>query len=106
MIDENLSIERMAALSAPSRVAILKRLAGWGETGVASTELASMMEATQSTVSSQLQVLANAKLVRVRREGRKMIYTANYDGVRELMEFLGKQCACGKVKVSLGTHVA
>ncbi|EUJ37738.1 ArsR/SmtB family transcription factor [Brochothrix campestris] len=60
------------ALSDPTRLKILLEIAA-GE--IAVNEIAAAIEAKQSTVSHQLRVLKQAKLVKTRREGTTIYYT-------------------------------
>ena len=47
-------------------------------------------------MSTHLAVLTRAGLVTVEREGRSMLYGADLDGFRELLDFLMRDCCCGK----------
>ena len=74
--------ETMHALSTPSRVRILSRLAE-GPCGV--TELALTVDMEQSAVSQQLRVLRHLGLVVGERDGRRVIYALHDDHVRALL---------------------
>jgi ArsR family transcriptional regulator, arsenate/arsenite/antimonite-responsive transcriptional repressor len=91
------AINRFSALATPSRLQALKLLARHEE-GLASGELARRLEVPANTISTQLFLLANADLVRSRRESRHIVYTANVDAVRELIDFLDEECAGGRCK--------
>ena len=43
---------------------------------------------------AQLLLLANAKLVQAQRDGRSIIYSVNFDAMRDLLVFLTEDC-CG-----------
>jgi DNA-binding transcriptional ArsR family regulator len=74
--------ETMHALSTPSRVRILSRLA----VGACSVgELAGDIEMEQSAVSQQLRVLRHLGLVVGERSGRQVIYGLHDDHVRALL---------------------
>ncbi len=74
--------ETMHALSAPSRVRILSRLAV-GPCSVG--ELTRAVEMEQSAVSQQLRVLRHLGLVVGERDGRQVIYALHDDHVRTLL---------------------
>lgn len=74
--------ETMQALSAPSRVRILSRLAA-GPCSVGA--LAADVDMEQSAVSQQLRVLRHLGLVVGEREGRQVIYCLHDDHVRALL---------------------
>jgi DNA-binding transcriptional ArsR family regulator len=52
-------------------------------------EIVASLELEQPSVSKHLRVLKDVGLVRVRREGRKMLYKTNAEGIRPLHEWTG-----------------
>ena len=52
-------------------------------------EIVASLRLEQPSVSKHLRVLKDVGLVRVRREGRKMLYKTNADGIRPLHEWTG-----------------
>jgi len=52
-------------------------------------EIVISLKLEQPSVSKHLRVLKDVGLVRVRREGRKMLYQTNADGIRPLHEWTG-----------------
>lgn len=52
-------------------------------------EIVAALELAQPSVSKHLRVLRDVGLVRVRREGRQMLYRTNADGIRPLHEWTG-----------------
>jgi DNA-binding transcriptional ArsR family regulator len=52
-------------------------------------EIVASLRLEQPSVSKHLRVLKDVGLVRVRREGRKMLYKTNADGIRPLYEWTG-----------------
>jgi DNA-binding transcriptional ArsR family regulator len=74
--------ETMHALSTPSRVRILSRLAA-GPCSV--SKLARDIELEQPAVSQQLRVLRNLGLVVGDRQGKKIIYDLHDEHVRVLL---------------------
>jgi len=91
------AINRFSALATPSRLEALKLLAQH-EDGLASGELARRLEVPANTISTLLFLLSQADLVRSRRENRNVVYTANVDAVRELIDFLDEECAGGRCR--------
>jgi DNA-binding transcriptional ArsR family regulator len=74
--------ETMHALSTPSRVRILGRLAV-GPCSV--SKLARDIDMEQPAVSQQLRVLRNLGLVSSERDGKKVIYALSDENVRALL---------------------
>jgi len=62
---------------------------------MASGDLAKAESINNTTASAQLLVLANAGLVYTRRDGKRVIYFAQYDRFQELATFLMEDCCLG-----------
>jgi DNA-binding transcriptional ArsR family regulator len=75
------------ALSDPTRRKVLDRLAG-GERSVA--DLAAALPVSQPAVSQHLAALKAAGLVGERREGRKVFYRIEPEGLSPLIDWLGR----------------
>lgn len=73
------------ALADPSRRAIFESLTG-GEAAV--TELTERFDISQPAVSQHLAVLKNARLVKSRREGRRVIYCVDPRGMKPLVDWI------------------
>jgi ArsR family transcriptional regulator, arsenate/arsenite/antimonite-responsive transcriptional repressor len=86
--------ERLAALAHASRLDVFRRLVQRGPQGLAAGEIASALGVAPPTLSFHLAHLVRAGLVRSRRAGRSILYSADYDAIRELVGFLYENC-CG-----------
>jgi len=84
-VDLTRTVERLRALSDPTRLEILALLKP-GEQCVC--ELTSALGAAQSRLSFHLKVLKEAGLVTDRRDGRWVYYTLVEDAVEEVATFL------------------
>lgn len=80
------------ALSQETRLHAFRLLVEAGHEGLAAGELSGELGIPHNTLSFHLSHLANAGLVASRKAGRSVIYTANYEGVRDLIAFLVKDC--------------
>ena len=67
--------------------------------GLSAGEIARQMEVPPNTLSANLNILSHAGLVRSRRQGRSIIYTAEYDRMRDLIGFLIDDCCGGTPEV-------
>ena len=85
----------LSALAHEGRLQVFRMLVQAGVMGLAAGEIARRLAAPPSSLSANLNVLANAGLVRSRRQGRSIIYTAEYDRMRELLSFLVEDCCAG-----------
>ena len=91
--------KRLAALAQDSRLAVFRLLIKAGPEGLAAGEIARALGATPNTLSAQLTVLANAKLVTSRRAGRSIIYAADYGAMSTLLLYLLEDCCQGRPEV-------
>ncbi|HTH43502.1 MAG TPA: metalloregulator ArsR/SmtB family transcription factor [Oxalicibacterium sp.] len=84
----------LAALAQESRLAIFRLLVRVGPEGMAATRIGDKLGIAPSSMSFHLKELAHAGLVSVRRDGRSMIYSANFDEMNALVGYLTENC-CG-----------
>ena len=95
-MDGAAAIAALAALAHEGRLEIFRRLVRAGPPGLAAGEIARQTGSTPSTLSTNLSILAGAGLVTSRREGRSIIYTAEYPAMRDLLAFLMEDCCAGE----------
>ena len=89
------AITAFASLSQETRLSVFRRLIKAGETGLSAGALAEDLAVAPPTMSFHLKELTSAGLARFERDGRRIIYYANLDGVRALVDFLVSDC-CGQ----------
>jgi len=95
----SLAVKRLSALAQDARLAVFRLLVQAGPDGVAAGEIARALAITPNTLSAQLNVLSNAGLVTSRRDGRSIIYAADYDGMSQLLLYLMDDCCRGRPEV-------
>ena len=93
------AVEALSALAHASRLAVFRLLVRAGAQGMAAGEIAREVGALPNTLSSHLTILGHAGLVRSRREGRSVIYSADYGGMRDLLGFLVADCCAGRPEI-------
>lgn len=91
--------DQLTALAHTGRLELFRHLVKAGSKGTPVGELAILQQAKVTTVSAQLSVLANAHLVSSRRDGRSIIYQANYPEIRKLLAFLMEDCCQGRSEI-------
>lgn len=103
-----IAVEALSALAHASRLAAFRLLVRAGPDGIAAGDIAREIGALPNTLSTHLAILGNAGLVRSRRDGRSVIYSADYDGMRDLLGFLVADCCGGRPEIcgSLGDLAA
>jgi ArsR family transcriptional regulator len=98
-MDINAAIKRLSALAQESRLPVFRFLIRAGPGGVSAGEIARTLQITPNTLSAQLNILTNAGLVTSRREGRSIIYAADFDGMSELLIYLMEDCCQGRPEI-------
>ena len=98
-MESNVAVKRLSALAQESRLAVFRLLVSAGPAGVSAGEVARALQITPNTLSAQFNILANAELVTSRREGRSIIYAADYRRMGELMVYLMEDCCQGRPEV-------
>lgn len=89
----------LAALALEGRLVVFRLLVQAGPAGLPAGEIARRLDVLPNTLSANLNVLSHAGLVSSRREGRSIIYTANYDAMRDLLAFLMEDCCGGAPEI-------
>ncbi|PWG61104.1 transcriptional regulator [Spiribacter halobius] len=84
--------ERLAALGHPARLQVMRLLMAAGVDGVAAGELARAAGLAASAATFHLDRLRLAGLARRRRLGREIRYSARFEEMRELVDFLTDTC--------------
>jgi DNA-binding transcriptional ArsR family regulator len=94
-MDSHLVARAFGALAHESRLAIFRALVVAGPNGMAAGEIAQQLGVTPSSLSFHLKDLSHADLVKSRQDGRFVIYTANFDAMTNLIDFLTENCCAG-----------
>lgn len=90
--------DMLAALGTEPRLRIVRLLLSAHPEGMIVGDIGSELNIPSSTLSHHLEKLKNEDLVNVRREGTFLWYSANTEGLQELLGFLYAEC-CGRNKV-------
>lgn len=93
------AIRKLSALAQDSRLAVFRLLIKAGPDGAPAGEVARSLAITPNTLSAQLTILANAGLVTSRRQGRSIIYAADYEAMSQLLVYLMEDCCQGRAEV-------
>lgn len=92
-------VRRLAALAQEARLEVFRLLVKAGPQGLPAGEIARRLDTAPNTMSAQLLVLANAGLIRSQRDGRSIIYAADFGATRDLLVFLTEDCCGGRSEI-------
>jgi ArsR family transcriptional regulator, arsenate/arsenite/antimonite-responsive transcriptional repressor len=86
------AIAALGALAQENRLDVYRLLVQAGSGGLAVGRIAERLGLPSATLSFHLGQLKHAGLVSFRREGRSLIYSANFAAMNELLGYLTKNC--------------
>ena len=84
--------DMLSAMGREPRLRIVRLLLSAHPEGVVVGEIGSELDIPSSTLSHHLEKLKNEDLLRVRREGTFLWYSANTEALQELLGFLYAEC--------------
>jgi ArsR family transcriptional regulator len=84
--------DMLSAMGTEPRLRIVRLLLSAHPDGMVVGEIGSELNIPSSTLSHHLEKLKNEDLVRVRREGTYLWYSANAEALQELLGFLYAEC--------------
>ena len=84
--------DMLAAMGTEPRLRIMHLLLSAHPEGMIVGDIGTELDIPGSTLSHHLEKLKNEELVKVRREGTFLWYTANTDALEELLKFLYAEC--------------
>ncbi|MDH2383487.1 helix-turn-helix transcriptional regulator [Bradyrhizobium sp. CER78] len=88
------AVAALAALAQDNRLDIFRLLVQAGPEGMPAGAVAGALDLAPNTLTFHFDRLRTAGLVSVRREGRSMIYAAQFEQMNALLGFLTENC-CG-----------
>jgi DNA-binding transcriptional ArsR family regulator len=92
------AIPALAALAQENRLDVFRLLVRAGLDGLPAGEVARLLDIAPNTLTFHFDRLRQAGLISVRRDGRSMIYTARYEHMRGLLDYLAENCCEGTPK--------
>jgi ArsR family transcriptional regulator, arsenate/arsenite/antimonite-responsive transcriptional repressor len=93
------AIDALGALAQETRLAIFRLLVRQGPDGLPAGAIAERLEIPAPTMSFHLAYLSRAGLVTSRREGRSIVYAADYRGMNALRTYLTEDCCQGRPEI-------
>ncbi len=93
------AVAALSALAHPGRLEVFRRLVAAGPEGLAAGEIARTTGSLPNTLSSNLAILTAAGLTQSRREGRSIVYSADFGAMRGLLAYLMEDCCQGRPEI-------
>ena len=98
------TIRILSDLAQETRLDIFRLLVRAGNKGSAAGAIGQALDIPAATLSFHLKELKHAGIVSCRREGRSLIYSANFETMEALLEFLTENCCQGVEAQDLSHH--
>ncbi|AYV48959.1 transcriptional regulator [Caulobacter flavus] len=98
-MESKAAVNMLSALGHEGRLAIFRLLVKAGPVGIAAGDIARTLNVLPNSLSANLNVLSHADLITSRREGRSIIYSADYGAMSGLLGFLMEDCCNGSPQI-------
>jgi len=98
--------DMLSAMGTEPRLRIMQLLLSAYPEGLIVGEIGSELEIPSSTLSHHLEKLKNESLVKVRREGTFLWYSANTEALKELLAFLYAECCTRNKAIEPGKIIS
>jgi DNA-binding transcriptional ArsR family regulator len=95
------AVAALSALAQDNRLDVFRLLVQAGPEGMPAGAVAAALDIPPNTLTFHFDRLRMAGLVTVRREGRSMIYVAQFDRMNALLGFLTENCCQGAPQACL-----
>lgn len=93
------ALSQLSALAQENRLALFRLLVKVGHDGLPAGDIAAALGVPANTLSAQLNILSHAGLIAGTRQGRSIIYTANFAAISGLIVFLMEDCCQGRSEI-------
>ena len=90
------AVPLLESLAHETRLGVFRLLVQAGPAGLSAGDIAERMNARQNTMSSHLAKLQRSGIISSQRDGRHIIYRADFDALGGLIIYLMNDCCGGK----------
>lgn len=98
-MDKKKAIGRLSALAQETRLMAFRFLVSICPEGTNAGDIARHCRVPHNTMSTHLAVLERSGLIDSEKQGREILYRADIEGLRALMEFLARDCCGGRPEI-------
>lgn len=95
-MNEPHAVKALGALAQETRLKLFRLLVVAGPAGLTPSHMAKTLEVGPTALSFHLKELSHAGLVSSERDGRNIIYRAEFSVINDLLAFLTAQCCQGE----------
>ncbi len=95
-MNESTVVKALAALAQETRLRLFRLLVVAGKNGLTPGKMAETLNVTPTALSFHLKELSHAGLVTTERDGRNIIYRAEFAAMDALLGFLTTECCQGQ----------
>ena len=95
-MNESSVVKALGALAQETRLKLFRLLVVAGTEGLTPGQMAETLDVTPTALSFHLKELSHAGLVSTERDGRNIIYRADYGAMDTLLAFLTEECCQGR----------
>ncbi len=103
IMEMNTAVNALSGIAQESRLQAFRLLVQAGPDGLPAGQIGDRLGLAPATLSFHLATLRQAGLIQVRRAGRSLIYSADFDAMGRLIEFLLQDCCGGQACLPTGT---
>ena len=94
------AVAALAALAQENRLDVFRLLVQAGPDGMSAGAVSAALKLAPNTLTFHFDRLRDAGLINVRREGRSMIYNAQFKAMNGLLDFLTENCCQGATQTN------
>jgi DNA-binding transcriptional ArsR family regulator len=91
-VETKAAVAKLGALAQDTRLEVFRHLVTAGPAGLPAGRVGEKLGLPSATLSFHLAQLGHAGLVTSRRDGRSILYAADYGAIRALVEYLVENC--------------
>jgi ArsR family transcriptional regulator, arsenate/arsenite/antimonite-responsive transcriptional repressor len=95
-MESNVAVRALGALAQDTRLALFRLLVQAGPGGLAAGEIAERLDVPAPTLSFHLTQLSHAGLLVSLRRGRSIVYSADFEAMQAIVDFLTESCCGGR----------
>lgn len=94
-MNTNEAVTKLSSLANEARLRVFRLLVQAGQDGLPAGSIGESLTIPASTLSFHLKELSHAGLINAKQESRFIYYSASYENMNDLLDFLTENCCSG-----------